>query len=148
MGRLTVGGLPGQRDINGQFLGANIHRTLALFKKIYKNGNYQFGALTAAYNNYLPGSGEYDTWMQDAALYPADAQDKIKNCLVQALTHKGSDGKDDPIAVTITWSKGSPNDVKCTFHPTPLPPSYTIEIIGYPGPPQSLLAERREKKKP
>lgn len=146
MGLLTVGGLPGRRDINGQFDHANIHRTLALFKRLYQGGNYQFGALTAAYNNYTPGSGEYDTWMQDAGLYPQDAQDKIKNCIVQALTHKDKDGKDDPIQVTITWSEGNPNDVKVTFNPSV--PSYAIEIIGYPSPPTSHLAERREKKNP
>jgi hypothetical protein len=146
MGLLTIAGLPGQHDINGQFkVGANIHRTLALFKRLYNAGTYPFGALTAAYNNYVPGSIEYNTWMQDAGTYPTAAQDKIKNCIIQALTHKDQHGNDDPIPVTINWSQGSPSDVKCTFHPSG--PSYTIEIIGYPAPPQSLLAERREKKK-
>ena len=144
MGLLTLARLPGRRDINGQFKSANIHRTLALFKRLYNAGNYQFGALTAAYNNYLPGSSEYDTWMQDAGTYPQDAQDKIKNCIIQALTNKGKDGRDDPIQVTITWSPGSPNDVTCTFDPSV--PCYAIEIIGYPSPPDSALAERREKK--
>jgi hypothetical protein len=144
MGLLTIAGLPGRRDINGQFKSANVHRTLALFKRLYNAGNYQFGALTAAYNNYVPGSSEYDTWMQDAGTYPPAAQDKIKNCIIQALTHKDKHGNDDPIQVTITWSPGSPNDVTCTFDPSV--PSYAIQIIGYPSPPDSALAERREKK--
>src|SRR5260370_41719314 len=102
MGLLTLARLPGRRDINGQFKSANIHRTLALFKRLYSAGNYQFGALPAAYNNYLPGSSEYDTWMQDAGLYPTDAQHKVKNLIIHAVTNKGKDGKDDPIKVTIT----------------------------------------------
>jgi hypothetical protein len=147
MSRVTVAGLPGQKDINGQFtIGANIHRTLALFKKIYSGGTYEFGALTAAYNNYVPGSGDYDTWMSDAGTYPPDAQDKIKNCIIQALIHTDKDGKDDPIPVTITWDPlGRPQEVKCTFDPSG--PSYTIKTVGYPEPPKSLLAERRGKKK-
>ena len=144
MGLLTIAGLPGRRDINGQFNSANIRRTLGLFKGLYNAGNYQFGALTAAYNNYVPGSSEYNTWMQDAGTYPQSAQDKIKNCIIQALTHKDQHGHDDPIKVTIKWSQGSPNDVTCTFDPSV--PCYTIDIIGFPSPPDSALSERREKK--
>src|SRR5258708_11436958 len=102
MGLLTIAGLPGRRDINGQFKPANIHRTLALFKGLYSACNYQFGALTAAYNNYLPGSSEYDTWMQDAGTYSQDGEDKIKNCIIKAPNTKGKECKDDPIQVTIT----------------------------------------------
>ena len=140
MSLLTIAALPGRRDINGQFKSANIHRTLGLFKMLYNAGNYQFGALTAAYNNYVPGSIEYNTWMQDAGTYPQVAQDKIKNCIIKALTNKDKNGQDDPIKVTITWTPGSPNDVTCTFDPSV--PCYAIEIIGYPSPPDSALNER------
>jgi hypothetical protein len=51
MGMLTIGRIPGQKDINGQFKpAANLHATLAHFKNIYKHGTYTFGDLTAKWS--------------------------------------------------------------------------------------------------
>jgi hypothetical protein len=137
----TIGQLPGQRDINNQFtVGVNIHKALACFKRIQRNGTYEFGALTACFYD-LP-KGEEQTWMDEVKIYPPVAQDAIKNCIITALNNQ-KDGKDDPIPITMKWSGGSP-DVKCTYNPSP--PSYTIEIIGYPPPVASALAGRRAKK--
>src|SRR5258708_36660439 len=102
MGLLTIAGLPGRRDINGKFKSANIHRTLALFKRLYNAGNYQFGALTAAYNNYVPGSSEYDTCMQDAGTYPPAGQDNIKNCVIQARTITARQANNNPRQASST----------------------------------------------
>jgi hypothetical protein len=142
MGLDTIGQLPGKKDINNQFtVGPNIHKALACFKRIQKNGTYEFGALTACFYDLPPG--EQQSWMDEVKIYPADAQDAIKNCIIKALTNQ-TNGKDDPIPLTMTWSGGSTNEVKCTYNPSP--PSYTIEIIGYPPPMASALAERKKKK--
>jgi len=142
MGLRTIGQLPGKKDINNQFtVGANIHKALACFKRIQNNGTYDFGALTACFYNLPPG--EQQSWMNEVKIYPVAAQDAIKNCIIKALTNQ-TNGRDDPIPLTMIWSGGSPNDVKCTY--TPSPPSYTIEIIGYPSPMASARAERRKKK--
>jgi hypothetical protein len=139
----TIGQLPGKKDINDQFtVGANIHKALECFKRIQNNGTYEFGALTACFYNLPPG--EDQSWMNEVKIYPADAQDQIKNCIIKALTNQ-KDGRDDPIPITMIWSGGSPNEVKCTYNPSPR--SYTIEIIGYPPPMAAALAERRAKKK-
>jgi hypothetical protein len=138
----TIAQLPGKKDINNQFtVGANIHKALACFKRIQNNGTYEFGALTACFYDLPKGEGQ--TWMEEVKIYPADARDAIKNCIIKALTNQ-TDGKDDPIPITMIWSGGSPNEVNCTYSPSP--PSYTIEIIGYPPPMASALAERRAKK--
>jgi hypothetical protein len=143
MGLDIIGTLPGKKDINNQFtVGTNIHKALACFKRIQNNGTYDFGALTACFYNLPPG--EKQSWMDEVKTYPPAAQDAIKNCIIQALTHKDKDGKDDPIPLTMIWTGGSNNEVKCTY--TPSPPSYTIEIIGYPPPMASALAERKKKK--
>lgn len=137
MSRETLAKLPGKHDIDGQFKPANIHRTQALFKKLYKNGTYTFGTLTAAYNNYPVGSPEYDTWMKDADSYPPKARDPIKDCIIEAMT-----GKDAPVPVVITWTQSNDRDVKVSRDAS----GFTIEIIGYAAPPTSALAERRDKK--
>lgn len=134
----TIRKLPGKKDINDQFTKANIHKTLAFFRKIERNGSYDFGGLTAAFYSLAGNSG----WMNEVNLYPRDAQDKIKNCIIQALTHKDADGKDDPIPLTLQWVAGDA-DVKCTYDPSG--PSYTIDISGYPPPMTEALADRPEK---
>jgi hypothetical protein len=139
MSRETLLKIPGRKDIDDQFKSGNIHRTQGLLKALLKsgNGNYKFGALTAAYNNWPPGSPDYVTWMKDADSYPPEARDPIKNCIIEAMT-----GKDAPIPVMITWTQSADRDVKVSQGPS----GYTIEIIGYPAPPNSGLDERGEKK--
>ena len=68
--RELIAGLPGQADINDQFIPQNLPKTLTDLKKLLKagNGNYQFGSLTAEYYGYLPGTPEYINWMEEVAL--------------------------------------------------------------------------------
>ena len=131
MGALRHDLLPSPGDINAQFLpGTNIHKTLALFKKLYKNGTYTFGTLTAAYNGWAPGSTEYNDWMADVQKnYDQGAQDKIKACIIEAMSHmKGR--TEDPLQVIMNWGGvGGPKDVTSSFDPTTN--IYTINITGY-----------------
>jgi hypothetical protein len=139
MSRETVISIPSKNDIDGQFKSANIGRTLTLFRQIFKDGTYQFGELTALYNNYQPGSEDYKNWMKDAGDYPTYAQTTIKNIIIEALTAKGA-----PIPVTISWTESTDKAVKVSYDADA--PLYTIQIFGYPQPPNSMLAERRQKK--
>jgi hypothetical protein len=134
--------LPGKKDINNQFTsGTNLRKVLACFKKLEKNGTYEFGLLTACYYNF--SKEETEMWLQETKIYPQQARDAIKDCIIKALTNKDKDGNDDPIPVTLVWTEGPDRDVKCTFNPSP--PSYTIDISGYIAPMASALAERRER---
>ncbi|MBV9065414.1 MAG: hypothetical protein JOZ84_15345 [Methylobacteriaceae bacterium] len=137
MGALSHDLLPGAGDINAQFLpGTNIHKTLALFKRLYKNGTYTFGTLTAAYNGWAPGSKEYNDWMTDLQPYtegpsPTGA-DKIVQCISGALKHL-KNGAEDPLQVKLQWgSPTGPKDVTSSFDPKTN--IYTINISGYPVP--------------
>jgi len=137
MGALRHDLLPSPGQINAQFLpGTNIHKTLALFKRLYKNGTYPFGALTAAYNGWAPGSKQYDQWMTDLQPYtegplPTGA-DKIVQCISGALNHL-KNGAEDPLQVELQWgSPTGPKDVTCKFDPKTN--IYTINITGYPKP--------------
>lgn len=143
MSRELIAGLPGQTDINNQFTAKNLSKTLADLKKLLKagNGNYQFGSLTAAYYGYLPGTPEYINWMEEVALYDKTARDKIKQAVIAAVNHHSA-----PLPITFKWDPtGSPQEVVVTLNSSP--PSYTVEIIGYPAPAASALADRRKKKK-
>jgi hypothetical protein len=146
MGRELIAGLPGQQDINGQFTAQNLPKTLRDLKKLLQNGNgnYQFGSLTAAYYGYLPGTPEYINWMEEVALYDKNARDKIKKAVIDAVNHQPH-----PLPITFTWNPaGSPQDVTVTPLPSSYnPTSYSIDIVGYPAPAVSALADRRNKKK-
>jgi hypothetical protein len=146
MSKKLIADIPGQNDINGQFIPKNMAKTFKEFKKLLKDDNYVFGTLTAAYHGWAPGSPEYDTWMAEVATYPTTAQDKIKHAIIKALKHIKTNGGDDPIQVILKWTKdGTKKEVlPPVFDPTV--PSYTIEIVGYPEPATSLLAERKKKK--
>ncbi len=137
MSRETLLKIPGRKKINGQFDSGNIHNTQRFLKALLKsgNGNYTFGTLTAACNNYAKGSPDYDTWMSDCATYPPAAQYAIKNCIIEAMT-----GPDAPLPVTMTWTQSTDRDVKVSRDPSG---GFTIEIIGYPSPPM-LSADERE----
>ena len=132
MGALRHDLLPTKGQINDQFLpGNNIRKTLALFKRLYKNGTYQFGTLTAAYNGWAPGSPEYDAWLKDVNdNYDSGAQDKIKTCIIEALTHL-KNGSDDPLQVKFNWVSG-PKNITSSFDPQTN--IYTITITGYKEP--------------
>jgi hypothetical protein len=143
MGRELIAGLPGQADINNQFTAANIGKTLADLKKLLKegNGNYQFGTLTALYYGYLPNTPEYINWMEEVALYDKTARDKIKQTIIAAVKNHSP-----PWPVKFVWHPtGSPQEVVVTQYSSP--PSFTIDIVGYPAPAASALASRRKKKK-
>lgn len=143
MSRELIAGLPGQADINDQFTVQNLPTTLTDLKKLLKegNGNYQFGTLTAAYYGYQPGTPEYINWMEEVALYDKAARHKIKKAVIEALV----DNKSAPLPITFSWDPtGSPQEVVVTVNSSP--PSYTIEIVGYPAPAASALAKRRKKK--
>lgn len=137
MGALSHDLLPSSEYINAQFLpGTNIHKTLAFFKRLSKNGSYQFGTLTAAYKGWAPGTAEFDKWMTDLKPYtegpsPTGA-DKIVQCISGALRHS-KNGSDDPLQVKLQWgSPTGPKDVTCSFDPKTN--IYTINITGYPVP--------------
>jgi len=143
MSRELIAGLPGRQDINDQFTPGNLPKTLTDLKKLLKagNGNYQFGSLTAEYYGYLPGSPEYINWMEEVALYDKNARDKIKKAVMAAVNYKSG-----PLPITFKWDPtGSPQEVVVTLNSSP--PSYTIEIVGYPAPATSALAYRRKRKK-
>jgi hypothetical protein len=143
MSRELIAGLPGQVDINDQFKPGNLPKTLTDLKKLLKTGggNYQFGSLTAEYYGYLPGTPEYINWMEEVALYDKTARDKIKKAVIEAVSHKSG-----PLPITFKWDPtGSPQEVVVTLNSAP--PSYTVEIVGYPAPATSALAARRKKKK-
>lgn len=143
MSRELIAGLPGQADINDQFTAGNLSKTLTDLKKLLKagNGNYQFGSLTAEYYGYLPGTPEYINWMEEVALYDKTARNKIKKAVIAAVDHKPAS-----LPITFKWDPtGSPQEVVVTLNSSP--PSYTIEIVGYPAPATSALGDRRKKKK-
>jgi hypothetical protein len=136
MAMLTVGKLPGKKDINNQFARLNIHKTLQYYNSIKDpvTGDYTFGALT---NKWYPNT----PWMSDLKTYPQDAQDKIKGFVKEALNNKAKNGQDDPIPFVITWIKDTSElqDVTRTYDP------FTITILNYPEPPSSAIDERKQK---
>jgi hypothetical protein len=139
MGLDTIEQLPGKKDINSQFTpGVNVHKALACLKKIMKDGTYEFGALTVCFYNM--SKSEAQTWLEEVKIYPQETRDAIKNCIIKALTNQ-TDGKDDPIPLTLVWSGGAPG-VKCTYNASP--PLCTIEISGFPPPMSSALGERKK----
>ena len=143
MSRELIAGLPGQTDINTQFTAGNLAKTLALLKKLLKagNGDYLFGELTAEYYGYKPDTPEYINWMEEAALYDKHARKMIKKAVIDAVTDKSG-----PLPITFSWDPtGSPQEVVVAYISSP--PSYKIDIVGYPEPAVSALAARRKKKK-
>jgi hypothetical protein len=143
MSRELIGGLPGQADINNQFVLQNLGTTLTDLKKLLKDGagNYQFGALTAAYYGYVPGTPDYINWMEEAGTYDKKARDKIKKAIIKAVKDESA-----PVPIKFEWDEnGSPQDVIVTLNSSPR--SYTIKIVGYPAPAASALAGRKKKKK-
>jgi hypothetical protein len=141
MGKELLAGLPGQADINNQFVVAHLPATLNDLDDLLKvgNGNYQFGTLTAKYYGYEPGTPEYINWLEECGLYDKKARDKIKKGVIDAVKHHGG-----PLPIKFTWNPlGSPQSVTVTDHGS----SYTIDIVGYPAPAASALAERRKRKK-
>jgi hypothetical protein len=142
----SIAYLPGGQDINDQFLrGVNIKKSLSILKRMTGHGgHYQFGALTADFYDYR--GQERQQWLDEAGTYPTDVKDKIKNAIVQALSHQDTNGNPDPIQVILKWTQngGSP-DVNVTYDPAA--PSYTIEILNCVQPMVARLAERRQRKK-
>ena len=134
----TIGLLPSQAEINEQYTpGTNLHKSLGILHAM--RGNYQFGALTADYYG-LTGQ-ERQNWLDEAATYPDNVKQKIKDAIVQALSHKHN-GNDAPISLKLSWTKnGGPPDVQVTYDPGA--PSYTIEIFNCIAP----MALRRDRKK-
>jgi hypothetical protein len=134
--------LPGQHDINEQYTpGAHLDKSRGILHNMH--GNYQFGALTADYYGYT--GQERQTWLDEAGTYPTDVKEKIKNAIIEALSHKNTNGDPDPIPLKLEWSNGPGlPDVKVTYDPSA--PSYTIEIINCLSPMASALAERRKRK--
>jgi hypothetical protein len=135
MAMMTVGKLPGKKDINNQYSRASIKKSLQYYNSIKdpKTGDYEFGALTNKwYNN--------PQWMKDVSVYPKDAQDKIKGYVIEALNNK-TNGQDDPIPFLITWTNDDSDlqDVTRSYDP------FTIKILNYPAPPSSALDERKQK---
>ena len=135
MAMLTVGNLPGKKDINNQYSRASIKKSLQYYHSIKdpNSNDYPFGALT---NKWYPSA----QWMLDVNVYPPDAQEQIKGYVIEALTNK-TNGQDDPIPFSITWTDND-SDVKAvtrTYDP------FTIVILNYPAPPSSALDERKQK---
>ena len=134
----------GRIDINAQFTPENIGKTLQDYKAISKNGDYTFGALTAAY--YQFGTDQTAAWESDIdGYYPSDVRDEIKRHIIHALTHKDEHGQDDPIPLTMKWGGlGEKKAVMVTYNPAG--PSYQIQINGYMAPGMGPMAKRRKKK--
>jgi len=115
--------------VQGRAAGEYFHR--AGIRKLAND--YPFGALT---NKWYPSA----QWMLDVNVYPPDAQEQIKGYVIEALTNK-TNGQDDPIPFSITWTDND-SDVKAvtrTYDP------FTIVILNYPAPPSSALDERKQK---
>lgn len=135
MAMMTVGKLPGKKDINNQYSRPSIKKSLQYYNSIKDptTGDYEFGALT---NKWYPNA----QWMKDVGVYPKDAQNKIKGFVIEALNNK-TNGQDDPIPFLITWTNDASDlqDVTRTYDP------FTIQILNYPPPPSSALDERKQK---
>jgi hypothetical protein len=142
MGLDTIAQFVGQADINAQYTpGGHIHKSLGVLRNMH--GNYRFGALTADYYG-LTGQ-ERQNWLDLAGTYPDDVKQKIKDAIVNALSHKHN-GNDAPIPLKLEWKNDSgPPDVKVTYDS--VVPSYTIEILNCLPPMAAALASRRERKK-
>lgn len=141
MGRVLIAKIPGQKDINDQFIpGQHLDKTLGHLKKLLQDGqgDYPFGELTAAYYGFVHGTPDYKNWIKEAqTVYDTTAQDKIKRAVIAAVTHQPKS-----LPITFSWDEaGSPKDVKVTETSS----SYTVEIIGYPAPEKSALADRKRK---
>jgi hypothetical protein len=146
MSKKLIEDIPGQNDINGQFIPKNMAKTFKEFKKLLKNDDYEFGTLTAAYHGWPKGSPEYDAWMTEVGTYPTKAQDKIKHGIIKALKHIKHDGGEDPIQVILKWTKdGTKKEVLPPVY-DPSIPAWTIEIVGYKEPLPTFLADRKKKK--
>lgn len=133
MAMLTIGKLPGKKDINNQYSRGSIKQSLKYYNEIKDaNGDYPFGALTNKWYNNAQ-------WMNDVKIYPKEAQDQIKGYVIEALTNK-TNGQDDPIPFLITWTDNASGvkSVTRTYDP------FTIEIVNYPAPPSSALDERKQ----
>lgn len=142
----TIADLPGQLDINDQFVpGQNhIQKSLHILKHM---SHYKFGALTADFYN-LTGQ-DRQRWLNEAATYPTDVQEKIKAAIVQALNNVGDDGSPAPIQVKLKWASAPGNpDVRVTLDTSnPAAPFYTVKILNCMSPMASALAERRKDRK-
>jgi hypothetical protein len=140
MNKKLIHKIPGKPDIIDQFKDQNLSKTLRLLKKLLKDGDgdYLFGALTAAYYGYAPNSPDYIRWMQELRNYDTAAQDKIKKAVIAAVNHQPK-----PLPINFTWDpNGSPKDVIVSQNSSP--PSYTIAIVGYPEPLKSAFADRKK----
>jgi hypothetical protein len=146
MGMMTIGKIPGKKDINGQFTPADLKNTLKFFKKIYKNGTYTFGDLTAE----CLGLGNDPDWIDALKAYndggpgKPSAADQIRDCVIAAMNHKKDSGDDDPLPIVITWHQSTSKRVDILKN---TPGGFSIDIYGYPEPPASALGERRQKNK-
>src|SRR5215213_162147 len=102
----TIAALPGQHDINDQFVPGQDHikKSLNILKHM---SHYQFGALTADFYN-ITGQ-DRQRWLNEASTYPADVQEKIKAAIVQALNNVGEDGSAAPIQVKLKWGSAPGN---------------------------------------
>ena len=139
----TLKQYPGVPDVNEQFTQKNIAKTLRLYKKIKKrNGDYQFGELTAKYYGFK--KDQDGAWQADLMKhYPEDVQAEIKRTIVHALTNVDHRGRAKPIPVSIGFSASKTKAVVVTYQPSV--PSYKIEITGFQGLLRKALAERRAR---
>ena len=134
---------PGQGDISNQFTRAQIKECLRHFKQIFRNGDYTFGDLTAAF--YGLTGNELRHWKSDVDLYPKDVQNEIKRHVIHAMTRKNNKGDDDPTLISFKWEEETdPKSITCTYEPGS-PAIYTIVISGFPKPLTSAFADRRGK---
>jgi hypothetical protein len=146
----TIASLPGQHDINDQFVPGqqHIHKSLNILKQMQSPGHhYQFGALTADFYGYT--GQDRRAWLDEAGTYPTNVQEKIKAAIVQALSNVRDDGSAAPIQVKLRWDSapGGP-DVWVTLDTSdPAAPFYTIKILNCISPMASALAERRKERK-
>lgn len=137
--------LPGGKDLDDQYSpGANIHKSLAILKRLMSGGGYHFGHITAEYF-HLTGQ-DRQKWLDECGTYAQNVKDGIKDAVVQALGHKDANGNPAPVQVKFTWvQNGGTPDVEIIYQPSV--PLYTIQILNCQSLLASALAERQNRKK-
>jgi hypothetical protein len=117
---------PGKKDINGQFTaGKMIRKTKRIYDALSRNGDYQFGELTAFFYGY--DVDEAAAWQVDIKMnYPQDVIDKIKKFVIEVLDKVDPKDKNTPISLEFKWDQnGNPNAVL-----TQTGDAHTITIYG------------------
>jgi hypothetical protein len=143
MGLETRDLLVGQLDINKQFDEGNMQQNMSNYDQLIRNGDYVFGSLTAMFFDLKKHPHEYETWMDDASSYPDFAKQKIMKTVGDAFNNI-KNGHRHPLPIKWTWKKDPA--LQPAVNVSQDDKSFYIEIVNLNPPPESLLAQRREKR--